>query len=326
MDKDKLYRGLLVDAHAGRLEQVATALRTLLTLRNEVPRLLSFFVDEFLSLAVWDRSVKGNEMLADAINVMMLLPRRQLIKNIEFQKAFVQVASAVLMHYQPLQERERWLHVVNGVDGRKLERKLESTMMCLEAFKECKLVNLTFRKLMSTETARLFDALYHYLRHREKKPAQLLVKYIIGIKSISFDRVPANVLFDDVKDECRADIVWYVWWFLITYCKMRMKESAHSHYMYNLVNAVFRVFKLFYTKRNRERRVGILHALIHLMMQDAMLDIEMSSSASNELDIFVETAKPRSTEPVVAAPENEKGIYKKCKYLDCVIYDGADDD
>lgn len=347
MDKDKLYRDVIKCARTKDLKGICAGVQILLGLRNELPRLISFFIDTYLSnelTCFWDRSVRANEVIVDCVEKIMALPKRQILKNDIFQDYFTKLLVNCLSVHE-YYDRSKWSATVVGIEGARLDAKLESTFMCLEIYPECKLVTRSFRKLMTVDMARLFDVLYYFMRRGDKKLAQLLSKHILCKQRVNFDRVPNDCgLFDDVKDDCKVDTVWYVWWFLMMYVKKMKKDNKHGthwHYAYRLVDLSFSIFKTLYTKKVRERRVHLLYNLIYIIMSEHMEDVDSVVQGFDETQtlsalLFNESSK-KSIDAVplhISERDNEQSnnstnnrgerldkVKKQCKYLECIIYD-----
>lgn len=363
MDKDKLYRDVLKCARTKDFKGVCTGVQILLGLRNELPRLLAFFIDTYLSnewTCFWDRSVSANQIIVECLEKIMALPKRQILKNELFQELFIKLLVSCLSVHE-YYGRNKWTAAVVGIDGARLDAKLESTFMCLEIYPECKLVTKSFRKLMTVDMARLFDVLYYFLRKGDRKLAQLLAKHILCKQHISFDRVPSDCgLFDDVKEDCKVDVVWYVWWFLVMYVKKMKKDKhgSHWHYAYKLVELSFSIFKTMYTKKARERRVDLLYGLIYIIMSEHMEDADGLVKTPDEVHalsalLFGESNRRKidsvplhtcerdaqsynvnsssnnlnssSNSGINRGERVETKVTKQCKYLECIIYDDDED-
>ena len=343
MDKERVYRDVCGCAKVGDVRGAFKGLVSLLGLRNELPRVIGFLIDNYLGSVVddvlfWDRSARVNGEIIKTYSKVCTLPKRQLVKNAEFQDAFAYLVG-LMLRVRESTDKGRWTKAIGGVDALRLKRLLEPTLVTLEVFKECSIVTKLFRKSMSIETARLFDALYHYMRRNEKKQVQLLVKYILGLQSITFDRVPMDCeLFTDVKDDCKADVAWYVWWFLIAYSKKSAKAYGDSHWRYvlRIVESSFSLYKACYTKRSRDRRVQVVYPLVYMMMSEHIEDCEGVAcdgwevlkdafcSSTQELTVARE-AMPHGEK--VAEEESRTGSTSvdNLRYLDCVIYEEYDE-
>lgn len=279
--KEKVYRDAAASAASGNVDSACKNIASLLGLRSEVNRLMAFLVDTYLCEGLWDRSVFTNETIASCYTKIVMMPKRQLLKNDGFRTAFAQLVACTLSPKASFLDKDKYKAV--HMETARLERKLESVLLCREAFAECSLVTKLFRGRMTAETAHLFDALYHFMKRKDKRMSTLLVAFMCNQKSITFDRVPNNSeLFDDIKEDCKVDLAWYVWWFLIGLCKRFVKEGdddEHWFYAQELVNTCFNVYKLGYVKKSRSLRVGLLQCVVLVMLAKNKVDIRGSVDA-----------------------------------------------
>jgi len=293
MDKDKIYTDIVRLAKCHNFKDALTHAITLLTIRNELPKLLGFLIDTYFDVSqFWYRGLTTNTTLLTMFNNLLMLPKRQITRLPQFHEYFASIFVYTLMH-KPQHNSPKWIKYIS-VSGTRLERLLETTLICRESFGESRLVTKYFRNKMTTDTAQLFDSLYHFMRRGDRKTAQLLIKYICSIKDITYDAIPiTHTLFQDVKSEHQTDIAWYVWWFLIVYSKRYSENRLYKHhyvYCYELVMCMFNLYKICFSKKSREKRLDILHTLCYLIMSESMLNID-EETLIQDCSSFVENCK-----------------------------------
>lgn len=305
--KEKIYRDVASSAACDKYDDACKSISSLLVVRSEMNRLLSFLIDTYLSEGFWDRALYTNQAIAAHFTQIALIPKRQIIKNDTFKDAFSNLVACVLSKKTTFVDRGKFK--AHTFDVARLERKLESVLLCREAFAESALVTKLFRGLMTAETAHLFDALYHFMKRKDKRMSTLIIAFMCNQKSITFDRVPNNnELFDDIKDDCKVDLAWYIWWFLIGLCKKLAKDDSddeHWCYCHKLVGACFTVFKLGFVKKSRGVRIGMIQRVALVMLSSSKVDIRGSvdaGCATKMKSLLFEVMEEN------AAPNNNKGF------------------
>lgn len=277
--KDKLYRDVTESTRAGDFSAACNAVAKLLEHRAEFNRILAFLIDLYLSADTWDRSVSTNVEIIQTYESIASLPKRQLQKNTHLRGLLNKLVSYCLSVKPWFEDRDKY---VVDIDMGRVVHKLENVLMCCEAYGESSIVSKHLRGRMTSETAHLFDALYYFMRRGDRESRKIsgyMAAHILGLKEVTFDRVPDNELFDDVKDDCKVDIIWYLWWFIILYCKKLVKQSKndreqkHWQYCNALVQALFNIFKLGYVKKLRAARLGVPLRMLAVMMRDRAMDL-----------------------------------------------------
>jgi hypothetical protein len=349
--KERLYKDIAKYARNECIEEVCRKVIVLLQHRNELLKLMRYLVDLYTEETFWDRSIDVTTAIIKTIDIIQCLNKRRFMHNPDFQNAIARlvylcVSSKTHFHDFAKFTRQR-------IELGRLENKLENVLMCREAYSECKIVTKLFRNKMTIQTAQLFDALYHFMRREDKKTSLYILIYICQWKDISFVRVPnTHELFDDLKEECTADIAWYIWWFLITYVDtMRSRDDRHAlhwHYASRLLEANFNLFKCLYIKKTREIRISILQCMLIVILSLKMIHVDSDdftkSSGVQKIqelmfnDFLIDAppvykvAAPRNhkiPDKVIKVQEDETPLQttkkKDTNFLNCIIYNDIED-
>lgn len=307
MDKERIYNDVIRFCKAGNNIEAYKSIINLLSVRNELNKVLSFLIDMYFSIDFWCSDLQINMTIKECIEGILQLPKRLFIKNVEFQNLFGKLVTCIFYRKASVRQMQ-WLESINSFSGARLERKLENVLMCREAYSPCKIVSKLFRDMMTHETAQLFDGLYNLIRKGENTLAILLVKYMINMKAVTFDRIPGScIYFEDIRDELRASIVWYIWWFLLGYAKKYAKDK------YAVVEVNFYIFKLCLHKQSRDRRLNVLFFIIRYLIKGDTVVLDFEIDHSDVLNLF-------DHKPVVQ--KSECKVAEECKndYLNSIIY------
>jgi hypothetical protein len=307
MDKERIYNDVIRFSKAGNTIEAYKSIINLLSVRNELNKVLSFLIDMYFTIDFWCSDFQINMTIKECLEGILQLPKRLFIKNVEFQNLFGKLVTCIFYRKASIRQMQ-WLESINSYTGARLERKLENVLMCREAYAPCKIVSKLFRDMMTQETAQLFDGLYNLIRKGENTLAILLVKYMIHMKTITFDRVPGScAFFEDIRDELRASVVWYIWWFLLSYAKKYAREK------YDVVETNFHICKLCLHKQSRDRRLTVLFFVIRYLIKGDIVACDLELDHSQVLNLF-------EHKPIVQ--KNESKVMEPCPndYLNSIIY------
>ena len=267
--KEKLYKEIIKFAKQEHYDKVYDAIGQLLLCKAEYPKLVRFLVDIYFETDFWDRNLQSNSSIICALLDLDSIPKRRILFNEDFQYTFSKLVFLITTQKHNYHDITKYKYD-KLLAGPRLERKLENVLVCKEAFNECRLVTHLFRNKMTSDTSILFDILYYYMRRYEKTKSVHLVAYIYQWKEQTYDRVPvSNLFFEDLKEECLADIAWFLWWFLLEYCNlMTVKEPADSKHAYKLqlVRDTFTLYKYNYMKKHRDARIHIFQTLVMIIL------------------------------------------------------------
>lgn len=289
MDKANIYNDITKYARLSNIDGIGKCITLLLSIRNEINKLLANFIDMFFQNEYWSPSISVNQVILDALDTIVSLPKRQLLKQQQFHDSLATFSSYICHRKHP--ELVKWTRIIDDIDDLRLQRKLEPLLMCREAYNECKIVTKLFRKHMTQETAKLFDILYSMLRHQNKKQTLLLLTYILNTKNTPLDKIPSTYdMFDDIREEYKADVVWYVWWFITEYFKKTQHNDHHTLALYT-----FRLFKYFYTPKTRKNRLNVIYLVVCLAFV-------------SDISIYNDVKIPLWTPPTCATPQNQKTV------------------
>jgi hypothetical protein len=303
MDKSRLYADVIKYAHDENMPSITTTIVQILGVRNEINKLIMFLLDAyFCTNEFWTNGINNNRLLSNSVHELLLIPQKSLFKNDRFKELLSIVVGCILI---PKSVNN---FILVDTDHTRLSRKLENVLVNKETYGPIS-ITAPFTHLMTTDTIRLFDTMYHFMKHKNNKTSQLLCAFIYTLPRGSFESIPEMKMFKDVNIGCRADMCWYLWWFFILFASMK------SDYHIDIVKYAFRLFKRAYHKKNIKYQLlqRIVFILVSHREENDQVLID-SRPMRNAFTLAFSNIKASNKKELV-----KEKVKEDCVYLDCVI-------
>lgn len=238
MQKTQLYDQLALSVMSKTIKDVISSVRDLSLIKGEINNLVSFCIDLYAKYYLCRNLVLVRKMCTD-IQGISSISRKNITSNTSFNNLISEIFCLLtLTKYK----QRNWF--TTDVDVGDVEvyvlRYVDATSVS------------DFALSLSDEARTYMGILLACIKKRDKTGVRKLLDFLLFSKQIV---VCNEIEFDDIshiKDESKADIVWYMWKLLISHVAKTKEEREFCRcHLY--------LYSVYYQKKYRNNRINILY-------------------------------------------------------------------
>lgn len=240
MQKNQLYDHLCIHVKEKALDEISSDVRNVALIKGEINALISFCI-ELYSKYYLTRNILLLRKLCHNIQAITDLKRKDITSNPVFKNLIVDIfCYLTLSKYK----KKNWIQETQPDTLADLE-------IYVLKYGDVPVIK-EFVLLLSDEVQTFIGILCVSVKKKDKKAMRKILDVLLYDKQVI---VSDKIEFDDIlhiRDELRADIVWYLW-------KLLISNIARSKEEREFCRCHLYLFALYYQKKYRPIRLPLLY-------------------------------------------------------------------